>query len=86
MYTVTIKLDGNNETFHSVDAANLKRMRKTYGTNNVKATKNESPKFWYYRGVQVAIIEEVTNGYTLVNAVDGSFYFRHAITAELEYR
>jgi hypothetical protein len=47
--------------------------------------KNEAPKFWYYRGEMVAVIEDVTNGWTLVSSPDGSRQFR-AVTAELEYR
>lgn len=83
-YTITTLTD--NETYLNCSPEMLKRLRKTYGTKNVKATKSAAQKFWYYRGTMVAIVEEVTNGYTLVNAFDGSFSFRHATTSELEYR
>lgn len=80
-YTITV----NNETYLECSAEMLKRMRKTYGAKNVKAVKDIAAKFWHYRGEQVAIIEDVTNGWTLVSSGDGSRQFR-AVTAELEYR
>jgi len=80
-YTIT----HNGETYLECSIEMVKRMRKQLGTKNVKVVKNETPKFWYYRGEQVAIIEDVTNGWTLVSSADGSRQFR-AVTAELEYR
>jgi len=75
----------NGETYLECSIEMLKRMRKQLGTKNVKAVKNEAPKFWYYRGEMVALIEDVTNGWTLVSSPDGSRQFR-AVTAELECR
>lgn len=83
-YTATVTAYGETNTFNNFTTAQIKAARKNGYT--VKATKNEAPKFWYYRGTMVVIIEEVTNGYTLVNNADGSRMFYHATTAELEYR
>lgn len=79
-YTVTI----GTEIYREVTATTLKTMKKN--NKNVKAVKEVTAKFWYYRNVQVLIHEEVSNGYTLVSAVDGSFFHRRATTTELEYR
>jgi hypothetical protein len=84
-YTATVTSHGETNTFISFTAAQVKAARKAHGTKNVKAVKNEAPKFWYYRGEMVALIEDVTNGWTLVCSPDGSRQFR-AVTAELEYR
>ncbi len=83
-YTITTLSD--NETYLNCSAEMVKRVRKTHGAKNVKVVKNEASKFWYYRGEMVALVEERQNGYTLVNAADGSFFARFAVTAELEYR
>lgn len=83
-YTATVIAYGETNIFHNFTAAQIKAARKNGYT--VKAVRNAAEKFWYYRGVLVVIIEEVTNGYTLINNADGSRMFYHATTAELEYR
>ena len=83
-YTVTITDNGETNIYLEWTAAQVKAAKKSYTT--VKAVKNVAEKFWYYRGVMVSIIEDVTNGYTLVNNADGSRMFYHATTAELEYK
>lgn len=85
MTTYTITTTDDNETYLECSPEMLKRLRKTHGTKNVKATKNEAPKNWYYRGSEVVYIEERQLGWTLVfNAATGKNVF--AVTAELEYR
>ncbi len=84
-YSVTIQTDNGPERFLEVTQDRLNRMRKNYG-KAVKATKNEAPKFWYYRGVQVIWHEDRQNNWSLVSNVDGSHYFYLAVTSEMEYR
>lgn len=81
-YTVTI----NGEIYREVTAATLKTMRKNNGTKNVKATKNEAPKFWYYRGTQIIIHEERQNNRTIISSFDGTYNSNSVMTHELEYR
>ncbi len=81
-YTATVTAYGETNTFHSFTAAQVKAARKNGYT--VKAVRNEAPKFWYYRGEMVSLIDEQANGWTLVVTIDGRQI--RAVTAELEYR
>lgn len=85
-YNVTATKGIEVEKFYEVTPAHLKSIKTNFKGFKVVAVKIEAPKFWYYRNVQVLIHEEVSNGYTLVSAVDGSFNMRRATTTELEYR
>lgn len=85
MTTYTITTTDDNETYLECSPEMLKRLRKTHGSKNVKATKNETPKNWYYRGAMVTYIEQRQLGWTLVfNAATGTQHY--AADAELEYR
>jgi hypothetical protein len=85
MTTYTITTTTDNETYYDCSPEMLKRLRKNYGAKNVKATKNETPKNWHYRGSKVLIIEERQNGWTLVHDFTNGGD-RFAVTTELEYR
>jgi|SRR6187549_873181 len=96
-YTLTLthtddngEANGEQDVYSGLTIAQVRQIAKRNCSSiatwaREKAVK-EAPKSWYYRGKAVALVEEVTNGYTLVNYADSSRFFVHAITDELEYR
>lgn len=75
---------GNEITMIPVQASTAKLIKSS--NRGSKMVQVEAPKLAYYRDTLIIIVEEVTNGYTLANAADGSFHFRHCTTSEIEYR
>lgn len=89
MKTFTVNITNNKDfdfNYYNQTSSEVKVIKARYAGNKamkVTATKNIKA---FYRNIEVLVHEEVSNGYTLVSAVDGSFFHRHATTTEIEYR
>jgi len=99
IYTVTIQQTDDNmqptgeiETIENCTMAEAKNIQKRNCGSIVTfvRTRKTAPvakqAMSFYRGSEIAIVEERQNGWTLVSNVDGSRYFYLAVTAEIESR